>query len=139
MYGPCQGSPRCIKCPAARRTRPQSAGPRAWRSERGASGPGSHARQRRATCLPSGAAPAGNSTQKALPCPTRGWTALRASVYTGQGSSPVVGRQPPGNSHQKAPCAPASVHLGQVCPSHLSGKKVTGSTDNSSLFLKKTF
>lgn len=138
MYGPCQGSPRCIKCPAVGRTRSQSAGPRARCSGRGASGAGSHARQGRATRLPSGAAPAGSSLE-GRPRPPRGWRALR-------GLCPHTARQQPccGTAASRL-LSPRSASCPGSSPSwpglSLSPqwKKVMGSTDNSSLFFHKDF
>ena len=73
------------------------------------------------------------------PAPPKGGEHAGASVHTRQGSSPVVGRQPPGYSAQKAPCAPASVRLGQVCPSHLSGKRLWAPQTILPFFSIKTF
>lgn len=73
------------------------------------------------------------------PAPPEGGEHSGASVHTWQGSSPVVGRQPPGYCHQEAPHAPAPVHLGQACPSHLSGKRLWAPQTILPFFFIKTF
>lgn len=59
-----------------------------------------------------------------------------ASVHTRQGSSPVVGRQPPGYCHQ-APHARLQSILARLVPLTSVEKRFMGSTDNSSLFFHK--